>query len=189
MNKLKLGFCICGSFCTIDKALEQMQLLKNEYDILPIVSEIVAKTDTRFGKCKDITEKIENICEKNVICDITAAEPIGPKNMTDIMLIAPATGNTMAKLANGIVDTSVTMAAKSHLRNSRPLVIAPSTNDALGNAAKSIGTLLNRKNYYFVPFGEDMPHKKPRSMVADFALIPKTLSKALNGEQIQPIVF
>ena len=189
MDKIKLGFCICGSFCTIDKAIAQMKILSKNYDIVPIVSEVVATYNTRFGKAKEIMETIEEICKKPIIKDIVAAEPIGPKNLTDIMIIAPCTGNTMAKLSAGLVDTTVTMAAKSHLRNARPLVIAPSTNDALGAAAKNIGTLLNYKNYYFVPFREDDCRKKPRSMVADFNLIPETISEALKGKQLQPIVF
>lgn len=189
MNKPKLGFCVCGSFCTVSKAIDQMKALADTYEIVPIVSEITAATDTRFGKCNDILNEIEQICGRKIIKTIAEAEPIGPKNMTDIMLIEPCTGNTMAKLASGIVDTVVTMAAKSHLRNSRPLVIAPSTNDALGNAAKNIGTLLNLKNYYFVPFSQDAPDKKPRSMVADFTKTEQALHSALQGVQIQPIVF
>ena len=189
MGKLKLGFCICGSFCTVSKALEQMEKLAEEYEILPIISPVVDRSDTRFGKAEDIKNRIMEITGKKIITDIVEAEPIGPKNMTDLMLIAPATGNTMAKLAAGIVDTAVTMAAKSHLRNARPLILAPATNDALGAAAKNIGALMNYRNYYFVPFREDDQVKKPRSMVADFDRIPETLKAALQGQQIQPIVF
>ncbi len=189
MDKIKLGFCVCGSFCTIDKAIAQMKILSKNYEIIPIISEVVATYNTRFGKAKEIISTIEDICQKAVIKDIVEAEPIGPKNLTDIMIIAPCTGNTMAKLATGLVDTTVTMAAKSHLRNARPLIIAPSTNDALGAAAKNIGTLLNYRNYYFVPFREDDINKKPRSMVADFDMIPDTVREALKGKQIQPIVF
>lgn len=189
MDKIKLGYCICGSFCTIQKTLEQMKLLTSKYNVIPIVSEVVSSYNTRFGKADEILNSIENICNHKVIKDMVEAEPIGPKNMTDIMIIAPCTGNTMAKLASGIVDTTVTMAAKSHLRNSRPLIIAPSTNDALGAAAKNIGTLFNYRNYYFVPFRQDDKDKKPRSMVADFSLIPETVEAALNGNQLQPIVF
>lgn len=189
MEKIKLGYSICGSFCTIDKTLEQMELLTKNYSIIPIVSEIVAEYNTRFGKAQDILKRIEDICGNKIIKNIVEAEPIGPKNMTDVMIIAPCTGNTMAKLAAGIVDTTVTMAAKSHLRNSRPLIIAPSTNDALGVAAKNIGAIFNYKNYFFVPFKQDDKDKKPRSMVADFKLIPQTIEAALNGQQIQPMVF
>jgi len=189
MNRINLGFGICGSFCTIGYCLKQMEILAENYNIVPIVSEITAKQDTRSGKAKDILKRIEEISQNQIISSIAEAEPIGPKNMTDIMLIAPCTGNTMAKLAAGIVDSTVTMAAKSHLRNARPLVIALATNDALGAAAKNIGTLLNYKNYYFVPYGEDDPVKKPKSMVADFNKIPSTIDLALSGKQIQPIVF
>lgn len=189
MNKLRVGFCICGSFCTHKFALEQMEILAKEYSILPIVSEITASQDTRFGKAKEFLQKIEEITQSKIITSVADAEPIGPKNMTDIMLIAPCTGNTMAKLALGIVDNTVTMAAKSHIRNARPILIAPATNDALGGAAKNIGTLMNYKNYYFVPFKEDEPVKKPKSMIADFSKIPEALEKALKGEQMQPIVF
>jgi len=189
MIKPKLGFCICGSFCTISQALKQMEILKDEYDILPIISEIVSSQDTRFGKAEIIKNRIRELTGKEIIESIVDAEPIGPKNKTDIMLIAPCTGNTMAKLAGGIVDTTVTMAAKSHLRNSRPLVIAPATNDALGAASKNIGTLLNYKNYFFVPYGQDDKDKKPKSMVAAFEKIPETLRFAMDGKQIQPIVF
>ena len=189
MSKIKLGYCICGSFCTISESLKQMENLAESYEILPIISEIVSKTDTRFGKAQDIKTRIREICQKDIIETIADAEPIGPKNLTDIMLIAPCTGNTMAKLAAGIVDTSVTMAAKSHLRNSRPLVIAPATNDALGAASKNIGAILNYKNYYFVPYGQDDKIKKPKSMVADFSKIPEALLAALGGKQMQPIVF
>ena len=188
LNDIKVGFCICGSFCTIEKALTQMKKLSSKYDILPIVSEIVLNTDTRFGKAQDILKKIEDICGKKVIKSVKEAEPIGPKNMTDIMVIAPATGNTIAKLSNGIIDNTVTMAAKSHLRNSRPLIIAPCTNDALGGAAKNIGKLLNFKNYYFVPFSQDDCINKPKSMVADFSKLEETIEFALKGEQIQPII-
>lgn len=189
MDKIKLGYCICGSFCTISQTLEQMKILSKDYTIIPIISEVVATYNTRFGKAEEIEEQIESICGRKVIKNIVEAEPIGPKNMTDIMIIAPCTGNTMAKLAAGIVDTTVTMAAKSHLRNSRPLIIAPSTNDALGAAAKNIGAIFNYRNYYFVPFRQDDKDKKPRSMVADFNLIPQTIEEALNGKQIQPMVF
>ena len=166
-----------------------MEILAKEYEMVPIVSEITATQDTRFAKAEDVLSQIESICNNKIIRSIVEAEPIGPKNMTDIMLIAPCTGNTMAKLASGIVDNTVTMAAKSHLRNSRPLIIAPATNDALGSAAKNIGTLLNYKNYFFVPFRQDDPIKKTKSMVADFSMIPATIENALAGKQIQPIVF
>jgi len=144
-------------------------------------------TDTRFGKADDFIMKIEDICHNKIIHDIKGAEPIGPKGLTDIMLVAPCTGNTLAKLANSIVDTPVTMAVKSHLRNGNPTVIAVSTNDALGGSAKNIGALMNMKNYYFVPMKQDNPFEKPTSIVADFDSIPKTLEGALNHRQLQPV--
>ncbi len=189
MHKLRVGFCICGSFCTHSQAIKAMKELAENYEIIPIVSEITATQDTRFGKAEDFLKTIEDISNHKIIKTVAEAEPIGPKNVTDIMLIAPCTGNTLAKLALGIVDNTVTMAAKSHLRNSRPLVIAPATNDALGGAAKNIGILLNYKNYYFVPFKEDAPIKKPKSMIADFNKIPETIENAFKGIQLQPIVF
>lgn len=189
MSKIKLGFCLCGSFCTIAESVKQMKILSDKYEIIPIISEIVSVQDTRFGKAEDLRREIISICGREPIVSIAEAEPIGPKNMTDIMIISPCTGNTMAKLATGIVDTTVTMAAKSHLRNSRPLLIAPATNDALGAASKNIGALLNYKNYYFVPYGQDDKDKKPKSMVADFKKIPDAIEAALKGIQLQPIVF
>ena len=187
--KYKIGFCLTGSFCTISKTLEQMEILSKNYELIPIFSETIQTYNTRFGKAKEIIEKLEDISHRKIISNIVEAEPIGPKNLTDIMIIAPCTGNTMAKLALGIVDNTVTMAAKSHLRNSRPLIIAPSTNDALGAAAKNIGNLLNLKNYYFVPFSQDDHKLKPKSMVAHFDLIPETIEKALERQQIQPIIY
>ncbi len=189
MSKKKLGYCFCGSFCTFSKALKQLEILKHDYDIVPIFSEFSYKTDTRFYKALEYVSAVEKLCENSAIHTIVGAEPIGPKKMFDIMIIAPCTSNTLGKLAMGITDTSVTMAGKSHLRNDRPLVIGISSNDSLSNSAKNIGTLLPRKNIYFVPFGQDDCLNKPRSMVCDFNKIPETLSKALNGEQIQPMVF
>lgn len=188
MNKLKLGFAVCGSFCTFDKNLELMRRLKEEYDILPIMSFNASSLDTRFGKAADFIEKIEAICDKRVIMTIPAAEPIGPMGMTDLMLVSPCTGNTIAKLANSIVDTPVTMAVKSHLRNNRPVVIAVSTNDALCGSAKNIGILQNCKNYYFVPMAQDNHSKKPASVVADFEMTPLALASALKGVQLQPVL-
>ena len=183
-----IGFAFCGSFCTIDRVIiELINLKKLNYDLIPIVSEIVYSTDTRFGKATDIIRRIEDICESDVIHTITQAEPIGPKKMLDLLVIAPCTGNTLAKLANGIADTSVTMAAKSHLRNKRPLLIAVSTNDGLGNASKNIGQLLNYKNIFFVPMSQDDCKTKPNSIVAEFDYIYDSMLYALKKEQIQPI--
>lgn len=184
-----IGFAMCGSFCTLSKSLEQMANLKKlDYEIIPIVSEIVYSTDTRFGKASDFIYRMEEISGNGVIHTINDAEPIGPKKLLDVLLIAPCTGNTLGKLANGITDTSVTMAAKSHLRNGRPLIINVSTNDGLGAAAKNIGQLMNYKNIYFVPLKQDDSLKKPRSVVADFTLIPKTVEAALKGVQLQPMI-
>ncbi|MBQ9658082.1 MAG: dipicolinate synthase subunit B [Clostridia bacterium] len=186
----KVGFVITGSFCTFEKTIEQLKnIVKEKAEVIPIMSHNAYNMETKFGKAKDFIEKIEQITGKEIIHTIQQAEPIGPKNMTDIMIIAPATGNTMAKLANDIIDTSATMAAKSHLRNNLPLVIAPSTNNGLGANAVNIAKLLNRKNYYFVPFKQDNPITKPRSIVFDPTYVIKTLEYALEKEQIQPILL
>ena len=188
--EVKIGFVFTGSFCTFSKVIPKMKLLvKSGAKIIPIMSFNSYNLDTKFGKAKDFIEKIENITGNSIIHSITDAEPIGPKNMTDIMIIAPCSGNTMAKLSYDIIDTPATMAAKSHLRNNRPLVIAPSTNNGLSGNAENIGRLLNRKNYYFVPFRQDNPITKPRSIVFDEEYIIKTLEYALNNEQISPILI
>lgn len=187
---VKIGFVFTGSFCTFSKVIPKMKLLvKSGAKVIPIMSFNSYNLDTKFGEAKDFIEKIENITENSIIHSITDAEPIGPKNMTDIMIIAPCSGNTMAKLSYDIIDTPATMAAKSHLRNNRPLVIAPSTNNGLSGNAENIGRLLNRKNYYFVPFRQDNPITKPRSIVFDEEYIIKTLEYALNNEQISPILI
>lgn len=188
MDKLKLGFCITGSFCTFEPVLQQMEILSSDYHILPILSYHAATLDTRFGKASDHIKRIEEICDRKIICTIPEAEPIGPKHLSDIMLVAPCTGNTMAKLANSITDTPVTMAVKSHLRNGSPVVIAVSTNDGISGSGQNIGKLQNLRNYYFVPYRQDNFKGKPTSLVADFRLIPETLKYALNGIQIQPIL-
>lgn len=187
---LKIGFALTGSFCTFSKTIPKIkELVKEGAEVIPIMSYNAYELDTKFGKAEDFIAQIEEITGKKIIHTIQGAEPIGPKKMTDIMIIAPATGNTIAKLANGITDTPVTMAAKSHLRNESPLIIAISTNDALSGSAKNIGTLLNRRNYYFVPFRQDNPITKPRSIVFDEDYIIKTIEYALNGEQIEPIIL
>ena len=185
--KIKIGFALTGSFCTFDKAIATMKNLAEKYDVIPIMSANAAFTDTRFGKCEDFKAEISKITGREIITDIVAAEPIGPQKMLDILVIAPCTGNTLGKMAAGITDTSVTMAAKSHLRNSRPVLIAVSTNDGLSASAKNIGLLLNQRNVYFASLNQDDPHGKPRSLVADFDKIEQGIEKALNGEQIQPI--
>lgn len=189
MNNLKIGFAMCGSFCTFDKAIEQMALLKSKgAEVTPIMSQTAYSTDTRFGKAAEINQRIENICRKSIIHTVEAAEPIGPQKMFDLLLVEPCTGNTLAKLACGITDTAVTMACKSHIRNARPVLLAVSTNDALGNSAKNIGHLLNCRNIYFLPMRQDNCTAKPRSVVADFSLTEKAILSALGGEQLQPII-
>ena len=189
MNGIRVGFALCGSFCTFSRAIPQMErLVKSGYEILPIMSFNAYTTDTRFGSAGTHIERIEKLTGKKIICTINDAEPIGPKDMTDIMIVAPCTGNTAAKLANGITDTPVTMAVKSHLRSKKPVLLAIATNDALSASAQNIGRLLNTRHYYFVPFGQDDPSKKPTSLVADFSQIPLALEYALHEEQIQPII-
>ena len=186
---MTVGFALCGSFCTYHKIFPVMEDLSRDYDLVPILSHSAYTVNSRFGTAQEHIRKASDICGKAPICTIFDAEPIGPKKLLDALIIAPCTGNTLAKLACGIADGPVTMAAKSHLRNGRPVLIAVSTNDALAAAAENIGRLLARKNYYFVPFGQDDPKGKPTSMVADFAKIPDALSLALQGKQIQPILI
>ena len=190
MRKERVGFAVCGSFCTHEKVMLALEEMTKLYQtVVPIVSEITAFTDTRFGTSDDLMEKMERLTGREVLCDIPAVEPIGPKGLLDVLVIAPATGNTIAKLAAGITDTAVTMAAKAHLRNGRPVVIAMASNDGLGAGAKNIGELLVRKHYYFVPFGQDSAILKPCSLMADFTKLPETVDAALRGEQIQPILL
>lgn len=190
MNNIRVGFALCGSFCTFSRVIPQIERLKNDgISIIPIMSPVARTTDTRFGKADDFAAQIEDICGEKIIDSIKAAEPIGPKALLDVLIIEPCTGNTLAKLANGIADTSVTMAAKAHLRNQRPLVIAVSTNDGLGCAAKNIGMLQNCKNIYFVPYRQDDPINKPTSLVADFDKTLDTVHSALGGRQIQPVII
>lgn len=189
MNGITVGFAMCGSFCTFSKALEQMEkLLSLGYDVLPIMSFNAYNTDTRFGKAEDFIDKIETMCNRKIISTIKDAEPIGPKKMTDIMLVAPCTGNTLAKLSYAITDTPVTMAVKSHLRQNKPVLLSIATNDALGASAQNIGRMLNIKHVYFVPFSQDNAEKKPNSLVAHFNLIPQALEYALKEKQLQPIL-
>lgn len=191
MENLNVGFAMCGSFCTFSSVIEQMQaLLKNEnVNIIPIMSSTAYSTDTRFGKASYFKEKIEKMTNNSIVHTIAGAEPIGPKKLLDILIIAPCTGNTLAKLANGITDSPVTLAAKAHLRNQRPVVIAVSTNDALSSSAKNIGQLMNYKNIYFVPMKQDDFSNKPTSVVADFSLIEQSMKYALEGIQIQPVLL
>ena len=190
MRKERVGFAVCGSFCTHREVLTALERLTERYEtVIPIASENAAFTDTRFGTSDALIERLEELTGNEVLCDIPSVEPIGPKGLLDVLVIAPATGNTIAKLAAGITDTAVTMAAKAHLRNGRPVVIAMASNDGLSAGARNIGALLVRKHYYFVPFGQDDAQKKPCSLIADFAQLPETVDAALRGEQIQPILL
>ena len=188
-EQLTLGFAMCGSFCTFDAVLTQLEAMRAEFPkIIPIMSTVSYETDTRFGTAEDFRTRLERACGQPVIHTIAQAEPIGPKKLLDVLVIAPCTGNTLAKLANGIADTPVTLAAKAHLRNERPIVIAVSTNDALAGNAENIGKLLARGHYFFVPMRQDNAIKKPRSVVADFTRLPETIRAALYGRQLQPLL-
>ncbi|MBR1736250.1 MAG: dipicolinate synthase subunit B [Firmicutes bacterium] len=186
---IKLGVCLCGSFCTFSTVIEELKKLRShDIDIYPIMSYNAQSTDTRFGSAEDFIKEIESISERKIIRTISEAEPIGPKKMFDALLVAPCTGNTLAKLNSGITDTPVLMACKAHLRNERPLIIALASNDAMGINFKNIGDMLNRKNIYFVPFSQDDCIKKPNSLVAKFDLIYNTIESALDGRQLQPVL-
>ena len=185
---MEIGFAMCGSFCTYADVFPVMEELAREHHIIPIFSFAASSTDSRFGTATDHLEQARNICGRSPLRTIEGVEPVGPKKLLDALIIAPCTGNTLAKLAHSIADTPVTMAAKSHLRNGRPVIIAVSTNDALSGAAENIGRLMGRKHYYFVPFGQDDPKEKPTSMVADFSLLLPTLEAALDGRQLQPVL-
>ncbi|MBE6679629.1 MAG: dipicolinate synthase subunit B [Ruminococcaceae bacterium] len=183
-----IGYAFCGSFCTLSKSFSVFQkMISDGKTLLPIVSENVYKTDTRFGRADEFCASLENASGNEVIHTFFEAEPLGPKIVLDALVICPCTGNTLAKIANGITDTAVTMAAKAHLRSDRPLVIALASNDALSANLKNIATLLERKNVYFVPMKQDDPVNKPHSLVADFSRLEETLENAMNGKQIQKI--
>ena len=183
-----IGYALCGSFCTLSKSVEILTKLKERgYDILPIMSEITASTDTRFGKASDFVGRIEGICGHPIIRTIADAEPLGPGMPLEVLLICPCTGNTLAKIANGITDTPVCMASKAHLRSDRPLLITLASNDALSANLRNIGTLLSRKNVYFTPLRQDDPTSKPHSLVADFGRVPEALEAALEGRQVRPL--
>ncbi len=189
LSGLKIGFGMCGSFCTFEKAFQAAETLsRTGADIIPIMSFNASNISTRFGTAEQNRTKLKTICGHDIIDSIEAAEPIGPKKLLDILVVAPCTANTLAKLALGITDTPVTMAVKSHLRNSKPVVIAVSTNDALAGCAKNIGMLQNYKNYYFVPYSQDNFRSKPNSIVADFSKISETIEAAIEGRQLQPIL-
>ena len=186
---MTIGFALCGSFCTYDRVFPVMERLGKSYELIPIFSQSAYSTDSRFGAAEAHIARAEAICGRPVLHTLAEVEPIGPKKMLDALIIAPCTGNTLAKLAHSIADGPVTMAAKSHLRNGRPVIIAISTNDALAGAAENIGKLLSRKHYYFVPFGQDDAFGKPTSIVGDFSKIPQTLELALEGKQLQPLLL
>ena len=190
MRTERVGFALCGSFCTHAKVLRELEGICGEYEVVvPVVSEICQVTDTRFGTAKSFMKRVEELTGRRAIRSVVEAEPIGPKKLLDVLVIAPCTGNTLGKLAAGITDTAVTMAAKAHLRNERPVVVAVASNDGLGGAARNLGELLVRKNYFFVPFGQDDPENKPCSLVADFSRIGETVEAALEGRQVQPLLL
>lgn len=190
LEKKRIGFALTGSFCTFEKVLPQVEkLIREGADILPVMSEKSASFDTRFGEAVNFIQQLEEMTGKKVMQSILQAESIGPKNLVDLMLVAPCTGNTLAKLANGITDGVVTMACKSHLRNQKPVVLAISTNDGLGINAKNIAALYNTKHVYLVPYGQDNALGKPNSLVADFDQILPAIMQALNNKQIQPVLL
>ena len=190
MEQVRVGFAFCGSFCTYDQVMPALERAKARYGaVTPIISEKSADTDTRFGAAHEFMREMERICDRRVIDSIQKAEPIGPQKLLDVLVVCPCTGNTLAKLAHGVTDTAVTMAAKAHLRNGGPLVLAVATNDGLAGAAPNLGALLGRKNVYFVPFGQDDCQGKPASLVADFSRVPDAVDAALRGEQLQPVLL
>ncbi|MBQ7713679.1 MAG: dipicolinate synthase subunit B [Oscillospiraceae bacterium] len=186
---MKLGFAICGSFCNHAQVMREYERLSGRHELIPILSDNAARFDTRFGTAEALIERVETLAGRRAVKTVVEAEPLGPSNAMDVLVIAPCTGNTLAKLAAGVTDGTVTMAAKSHLRNGKPVVIALATNDGLSASAANIGALLNRKHYYFVPFGQDDPARKPTSLVADFDRLEETAEAALAGKQIQPILL
>ncbi|OLA25792.1 MAG: dipicolinate synthase subunit B [Firmicutes bacterium CAG:129_59_24] len=188
-GSMKIGFAFCGSFCNHPELLKLYEDIAREHEIVPILSENAAKYSTRFGTAEDFVTRVEALAGRKAVRDIVEAEPLGPQGAMEVLVIAPCTGNTLAKLAHGITDGAVTMAAKGHLRNGKPVVLALATNDGLSASAPNIAVLLNRKNYYFVPFGQDNAEAKPTSLIADFRKIIPTAEAALEGRQIQPILL
>lgn len=190
LKNLKLGVALCGSFCTFKQAVQMIQNLVNlGVDVYPIMSFNAYNTSTRFGKAEDFIAQIEEITGKSIIHTIVDAEPLGPKNIIDAILVAPCTGNTLSKMANAIIDTPAVLAAKALMRNSKPVIIAISTNDGLGLNMKNIGELMPAKNVYFVPFGQDNCVGKPYSLIANLSLVPATIESALQGKQLQPLLI
>lgn len=190
LKGVKIGFALTGSFCTLEKIMPEIEKLVQEgAEVYPIISDSVDKYDTRFGLAVDWKNKLKSITSNNIISSIVEAEPIGPKGLLDIIVVAPCTGNTAAKIANAITDTPVTMACKAHLRNLKPVVLGISTNDGLSANGRNIGMLMNMKNIYFIPYGQDNSISKPNSLVADFGLIIPSIQNALLGKQIQPVLI
>ena len=190
MEQVRVGFAFCGSFCTYDQVMPALERAKARYGaVTPIISEKSADTDTRFGAAHEFMREMERICDRRVIDSIQKAEPIGPQKLLDVLVIAPCTGNTLGKMAAGITDTSATMAAKSHLRNGRPVVLGISTNDGLAVSLRNLGDLNCRKNLYLVPFRQDNPLTKPNSLVADMNQIPAAVAAAAQGKQLQPVLL
>lgn len=187
--KATLGFALCGSFCTYRAVIGVLPKVTAEYDVIPIFSDAGCSIDSRFGTADAFVREVEELCGKKALHRLEDVEPLGPKKLLDLLIVAPCTGNTLGKLANGIADSPVTFACKAHLRNARPILLAVSTNDGLSGSAENLGKLLNRKHYYFVPFGQDSPMKKPYSLVADFTRLPEAVTAALEGRQLQPILM
>lgn len=185
---MKIGYAFCGSFCTHARSIEMLRTLAASHEIVPIASETAVSCDTRFGSAADFRRTVEDICKREIICTVADAEPLGPKEKLDALVISPCTGNTLAKIACGITDGAVCMAAKAHLRGDRPLVIALATNDALSANLKNLAILLERKNVYFVPLTQDDPISKPHSLVCEFSLLPETLEAAMHGKQYQRVI-
>ena len=190
MEHIRVGFAFCGSFCTYDQVMPALERARARYgDVTPIISEKSAEIDSRFGPAHEFIREMERVCDRRVIDTIPKAEPIGPKKLLDVLIIAPCTGSTLSRLANGMSDTSVTMAAKAMWRNGRPVVVAVSTNDGLAGSAKNIAALLDKKHVFFVPYRQDDPVGKPTSLVADFTRINDTVDAALQGRQLQPLLL
>ena len=190
MEHIRVGFAFCGSFCTYDQVMPALERARARYgDVTPIISEKSAEIDSRFGPAHEFIREMERVCDRRVIDTIPKAEPIGPKKLLDVLIIAPCTGSTLSRLANGMSDTSVTMAAKAMWRNGRPVVVAVSTNDGLAGSAKNIAALLDKKHVFFVPYRQDDPVGKPTSLVADFTKINDTVDAALQGRQLQPLLL
>ena len=183
-----IGYGFCGSFCTLSRSVSEMERLIGEgRAVLPLMSDAVYTTDTRFGRAEDLRARVEAATGQNIVHTVVGAEPLGPKRPLELLILSPCTGNTLAKIALGITDTAITMAAKAHLRQDRPLLIALASNDSLSANLANVARLITRKGVYFVPMAQDDPEHKPHSLVADFTLLPDCVSAALAGKQIRPL--